>query len=625
MRHKTLIFSFILLSLFGCAQKNEAWEKSEKKINAHPRLLWTKARSRNILSGIQTDSTWNAVHQLILDECKKLAEKPQPTYKLEGIRLLSVARESRKRIFYFSYAYRTTGDTFFLNEAEKVLNTISDFPDWNPGHFLDVAELTWAAAIGYDWLYEGLSESTRKKLSEAIIEKGLKPSLEKEYNFWLKEATNWNQVCNASMAFGALAIYDLDPKLASGIISRALESIQITMRTYEPDGASLEGYNYWSYGTTFNVYLIDAMEEAFGNDFGLMKNPGFFKSASYITNIIGPTELNYNYSDSRTQCMFSPTMFWFAEKRKDYSLLISEYKLLKRKDDLPWQHDLPALMLWGNGIPKNGIPEPKKLIWTAAGENPVSFLRSSWKSDGIFLGLKAGSGKNSHAHLDAGSFVLDAFGVRWVEDPGTQSYGPLEGAGLKIWSNQQTSDRWKVFRFNNFSHSTLTVNDELQNATGFAPIIKTIENDNRVAALVDLTEIYQNQLKAAKRGILIGDKKFIQVQDELVGGTAPATIRWSIPTFASVTQLNKSEVLLTRNNKEMLVKILEPLNAEFFIEPATGNEKYDEENTGMSLVYFKINLAPESAATIKVSFSEYGTEVIPVNLSLSNWIQPRKH
>jgi hypothetical protein len=31
------------------------------------------------------------------------------------------------------------------------------FSDWNPSHFLDVAEMTAALAIGYDWLYEEVS------------------------------------------------------------------------------------------------------------------------------------------------------------------------------------------------------------------------------------------------------------------------------------------------------------------------------------------------------------------------------------------------------------------------------------------------------------------------------------
>ena len=43
----------------------------------------------------------------------------------------------------------------------KELRAAAAFPDWNPSHFLDTAEMTHAFAIGYDWLYEGLGPEAR--------------------------------------------------------------------------------------------------------------------------------------------------------------------------------------------------------------------------------------------------------------------------------------------------------------------------------------------------------------------------------------------------------------------------------------------------------------------------------
>ena len=37
--------------------------------------------------------------------------------------------------------------------------TAARFEDWNPSHFLDVAEMTFALAIGYDWHSEGKTPS----------------------------------------------------------------------------------------------------------------------------------------------------------------------------------------------------------------------------------------------------------------------------------------------------------------------------------------------------------------------------------------------------------------------------------------------------------------------------------
>src|SRR5690606_7342897 len=98
---------------------------------------------------------------------------------------------------------------------------------------------------------------SREIISTAILEKGIKPSMNEKHNRFLKVDNNWNQVCNAGMLFGAIAIYEKNPALAGEIIQRSINSVKLAMKEYGPDGAYPEGYGYWSYGTSFNVMLID--------------------------------------------------------------------------------------------------------------------------------------------------------------------------------------------------------------------------------------------------------------------------------------------------------------------------------------------------------------------------------
>ena len=84
-----------------------------------------------------------------------------------GKRLLDKSRECLRRVFMLSYAYRTTGEEKYIARAEKELLAVAAFEDWNPTHFLDVAEMTMAVAIGYDWLFDKLSMQTRARLREA--------------------------------------------------------------------------------------------------------------------------------------------------------------------------------------------------------------------------------------------------------------------------------------------------------------------------------------------------------------------------------------------------------------------------------------------------------------------------
>ncbi len=71
------------------------------------------------------------------------------------------------RIFMLSYAYRTTGELKFAERAEKEMLYMAGYDNWNPEHFLDVAEMTMALSIGYDWLYEVLSPKNRAKIRKS--------------------------------------------------------------------------------------------------------------------------------------------------------------------------------------------------------------------------------------------------------------------------------------------------------------------------------------------------------------------------------------------------------------------------------------------------------------------------
>ncbi len=68
---------------------------------------------------------------------------------------LSMSREQVSRMITLSLAYRIFDDARYANKVEEELLNVCSFQSWNPGHFLDVAEMTAAVAIGYDY---GLSD-----------------------------------------------------------------------------------------------------------------------------------------------------------------------------------------------------------------------------------------------------------------------------------------------------------------------------------------------------------------------------------------------------------------------------------------------------------------------------------
>ncbi|MVM29841.1 DUF4962 domain-containing protein [Spirosoma sp. HMF4905] len=599
LRLTSLLFLFV--HFVALAQVDHL--ASTNKLPGHPRLLLLKGEEEAIKRTIDADKTWNNLHQAILTECDALLNKPTLERIKIGRRLLDKSREGLRRVFFLSYAWRLTHQEKYLKRAEQELLALSAFEDWNPTHFLDVAEMTMAVSIGYDWLYNDLSEQSRSIIKEAILKKGIEPSLDSKYNSWLKATHNWNQVCNAGMTYGALAIYEDQPELAKTIINRAIDSVVLPMGDYSPNGAYPEGYSYWGYGTSFNVMLVSAVDKAFGTDFGLINQPGFLKTAGYLENMTGPSGNAFNYSDSGLSGELQPAMFWFAQKSKDPSLLWVERNRLQTND--PKKHVknrlLPAIMLWSNGVGMNAIGEPKSTMWVGEGRNPVALMRTSWSDPAaIYVGLKAGSPSVNHAHMDIGSFVMEADGVRWAMDFGMQEYESLESKGVDLWNSKQDSQRWQIFRYNNFVHNTLTINNGLQRVAGKAAITNYSNDPLFMNATTDLTDVYKESLAKINRGIAIVDKSYVVVRDELETTPAETTVRWTMLTPATVNLIGGNKAELTKDGKKLILQVNEPAHVALKTWPTDPPHDYDAPNPGTTLVGFEITLPATTKSALTV-------------------------
>lgn len=603
-----LTLALTLLSVFCMAQQSVT-ELVHSMSAQHPRLLLLKGEETLINQQVKKHAEWNNVHQAILAECDKLVNEKTLERIQTGKRLLSVSRECLRRVFQLSYAYRTTGDQKYLKRAESEMLAVSGFTDWNPSHFLDVAEMTLGVAIGYDWLYDKLPEESRLKIRQAIREKGIDPSYDKKYNWFLSSDNNWNQVCNAGMVFGVLAIAEHEPDLAEKTITRALESLPKAVKpAYHPDGAYPEGFGYWEYGTSFNVLLVSVLEKVLGSDFGLSQSSGFLKTADFFQNLVGPTGLAHNWGDSGLKNGLSPAMFWFAGKNDDPTLLWSQRNMMSSKNvRFVGNRLLPAMLIWGAKADLEKVKAPVHKVWIGQGPSPVALMRTSWTDpNAIFVGVKAGSPSVSHAHMDIGSFVIDAQGERWASDFGMQDYNSLETKGVDLWNKAQNSQRWEVFRLNNFAHNTLTFDGQLQNVKGYAKIDARSQDEAQPAVTMDISQIYKDQVAEAKRGIAIQDQKYVVVRDEIKTLDKPVKMRWNLLTAAQVKIIDGKTVELTKNGKKMLLKFETKAKIEIKIWPTTPTHDYDAANPDTQFVGFEVEIPASSSESFNAYFTTDG-------------------
>ncbi|MEX2569024.1 MAG: heparinase II/III family protein, partial [Cyclobacteriaceae bacterium] len=423
----------------------------------------------------------------------------------------------------------------------------------------------------------------------------LEPSYNEEYNWFLDATHNWNQVCNAGMIYGALAVYEDHPDLAHRTLQRAVETIAKAMDDYQPDGAYPEGYGYWGYGTTFNVLFLDVLEKIYGTDFGLSDTPGFLETAGFYEHMSGVTGYAYNWGDAGSgKGNLTPAMFWFAQKKDQPSLLWVERNYLDQEDlsGLTRNRILPAALIWGKNIPLDKIPVPEEKVWVGQGANPVALMRTSWTDpNGIYLGFKAGSPSVNHGHMDVGSFIMEADGVRWAMDFGSQNYESLESKGIQLFGRTQDAERWTVFRLNNYVHNTLTIDGELQRVDGYAKIDQHGTSDDFPFAVSDVTSVYGDQLKKFQRGVAIVDQAYVLVRDEIRNKDSPSHISWNMLTPAQVA-LDGDKALLTQDGKKLHLIILGLEGVQWKTYSTDPKTDYDAPNPGTEMVGFEYNAEP---------------------------------
>lgn len=564
-----------------------------EQLSEHPRLLLRGGEEQGLIQFIQNDSIWNLFQQRTLQACDCLLPlSPLEKVKI-GKRMLGTSREALYRIFMLAYAYRTTGDAKYAERAEREMLHIAQYDSWNPDHFLDVAEMTMAMSIGYDWLYNVLNPENREKIRISILDKGLRPSFDKRYNGFLNKTNNWNQVCNTAMAYGAIALMETDKQLCRKVIERSITQVRVPMLNYGPDGAYPEGYGYWHYGTTYNVMLLAALESLYGNDFGLSEIPGFVESGSYILHMVGPTLLPFNFGDSGGRIRLNTSLFWFARKTQNPALLRYECKLLQETENYDYDEYwrmLPSIFILGKGIKLASLPVPEEKMFAARNETPVCLMRNSWEDNtAVYVGIKGGTASdNSHTHLDAGTFVMDAFGVRWAVDLGPQDYNSLESKGITLWDNSAHSQRWSVFRYNNFAHNVFSINDEAFNTEGRGQLLNFSDTQACKEATFDLTTLYNNIDKAERHIILNGDSEVV-IEDKIWNGSQTSQITWRMLTPAAVEQ-TADGFILRQKGKVLFIEL--PQNVTAFSTSAISNTDYDESNPGITIIGYKADIAP---------------------------------
>lgn len=529
-----------------------------------PKLILTPTIIKDLKKELKTDQILQNMYTAIKNNAQQIMKEPLLKHKKIGKRLLAVSREMLYRMNVLCIVYAINKDPQILDRINKEVIDVCNFKDWNPSHFLDVAEMSMAVSIAVDWTGGHLPRSTIELAKSSLIEKAIKPSYGANM-WWIDADNNWNQVCNGGIIAASLTIADIDPALAAKTISRSLRGMPNGLKEYAPDGIYPEGPTYWQYGTTFSELTSSMLESALGIDFGLSQYQPFMESPNFYLQSIAPSGDYYNFSDCGLERSTNGdiTLTWFAQKTGNEIYFPAQQLSAYSQNIEKLSRFIGAGFIWASQFEaeKKISGHQLPLNWKGEGPEPLVFFRGD-KTDPrhYYFAAKGGEANHNHGNMDAGSFIFELDGVRWVIDPGTQDYYDVEKTGFDLWGMCQKCDRWKLLTKNNYGHSTLTVNNQMFNVAGFVNILNYKDNQEPEVTF-NMSPLYNDNLKNATRSFVKKNNHSLLITDKFETTDSTKLITWQLITTAQVKPTSKGTIL-TKDSKQLRLDILSPANVQ---------------------------------------------------------------
>ncbi len=603
---RLLIFLGVVACLRAAGLPDNVWDR----VPAHPRLFADAARWETLKKQIATDEVSRQVFAVVRATAERVLDLPPVEYVDKGAFWHGPMRQAQGRIMSLSLAYRLTGDVRFLTRAKLEMKTMAALPNWYPQHFLDTAEGALGMAVGLDWLHDALTAEERGQFATAIIEKALSASLlVGEEKTWVAGNNNWTAVCQGGLVIGALAVAEREPALARQIVERALKHLPRYAVLYAPAGAYSEGPDYWAYGTTFYALTAEALRTTFGTTCALERAPGFLHTADYTRQMTAPSGGLFNFADNGSGLGVEPIMFWFARELRRADLIEHDFAQLKSlaeavtsgtsRDD--GSRMIALALLWRDPSFAATTRVPRPLTWwSEGGAQPQAVMRSAWGDPrATFVGIKAGCADDSHAHMDIGSFILEANGVRWAVDLGRESYPHARANGIanaELFGTKQESRRWSIFRCGPESHNLLRFDNAPQRVDAKAEI-RPAEG----GFTVELSPVVDDQVVSAQRRFTLRPDRSVVIRDDWKTGDGATDVSWQWLTVAAVTR-EPDGFTLRQSGQTLRLRATGSTPLDFAVEDvAQARNKFDSPNPGLNRLLIRLRTPAGSAGSLLVA------------------------
>jgi len=582
---------FSLPACAGARQDTLSWDyvmsrrwkmpaKLDSFVGVHPRYLLNNEKAAELRKKIKT--THKKLWEIVEERANSYTGKEPPAnYKSQ-----SSMRAAGRDIPWMALAYVMTGDSVHLENAKRWILTVCDYPHWDRGRSLGAGECLFGVAIGYDWLYDKLTEEERAHIRQRLVHHG---ELMKKYpqhrDRWL---ANHNHVENNGLAAAGFVLYGEVPQAAEWLKQTGLNFRQ-TFKSLGPDGTSDEGHQYWTLSTESLVSYAEAARDLMGIDYykgsDFMRNAADYIIFSTLPDI-RPGDYVMTYGDSRRGYDGrNPVYILYrlaSEYRNGYAQWLAEEMVRKgigRNDYGTWR-----CLLWYDDSVRNvsisQLPTFKhfnNIGWVTA--------RSSWDADAVMVGFKCGPfhghkiqpyydkmtdlGVNfqkisgGHCHPNVNSLQIYAYGKWLAVHPGyvkpkrTSNHNTILVDGTGQLGDTSVTGR----DYDWFDREAVAA------AKAKSTILKAESNRDYDYVIGDAGNIYpaSTGLKKFYRHLVFIKPDVIVVVDELEAGR-PVQFEWRLHTESSVEKLSNDYCIMKTDDVVMDSHLIYPETKEAEIE-----------------------------------------------------------
>ncbi len=569
-----VLILLLCVSIRAAGQSASSISPESRWNSARPRLFFTPEKMSRLQQRIEQDDrfrqAWLRLQERADRQLKdKLVTKEHAeggtgqhgNYGAPGGQIASMAPT-------LGLAYRMTGNREYARKLKEALLYYSELTRWAgdagnvpPWHSeLNTARFCFGYAVGYDCIYDCLSEAERASIAQAMIRLGILPTLDD----WVLPSErihaldsmghNWWSVCVSMAGLAALSLLGDEPRAEPWVqeVSEAFlewfsfqgNVLQNKSRNFDRNGAFYESVGYADYALSeyllFRLAYTNVYRDRKPPEIPVLRTAGdFFVHASYPT---AGALRSVDFGDSSLR----------TNGAKTVRLLLANGCQAPAYD-------------WYLGRTNPGLDDPIGLVWYEARSMPQppeslpksilypdigwAVLRSSWQDNATMLAVKSGFTWN-HAHPDAGSFLLFHEGKPVIIDSGTCSYSRREYTSYYRQSK---------------AHNVVLIDGEAQNPEDCSRGDRGVVTPGQLPDLLDLAGIqyvFADATGPTSWKFSRNYRHFVWIDDVLlivddIRTHEPGKLEWLLH-YEGTRQANDSDFVLSNEDAKVTVRPLFP-------------------------------------------------------------------